>query len=272
MSEIVRIRASSWADLFDCAYRWEAKELLGMRMPTNFPAHLGTSLHKSTAAFDQGRIEKAGVTADDVAGVFVDSLHQGLADIDRRDNDLTVAEAEQIGLNLHKKYCNEVSPRFNYRAVELTAQPLDIDCDEVTVRITGTMDRTRIRAAKQSKKKGIAINDVKTGKRAANNKGRADTKAHQLQLGVYELLAEYSLSEVINGPATIIGLQTTKKSNIGISEIHNAQRTLVGTPEQPGLIQMAATMLKTGTFPPNPRSMLCHPRYCPRWQTCIFHD
>jgi len=32
---IIPIRASSLAELFDCPARWEAKNLLGMRMPSS---------------------------------------------------------------------------------------------------------------------------------------------------------------------------------------------------------------------------------------------
>lgn len=52
MNDVIRIRASSWSSLFDCAMRWEASNLLGLRMPSNPRAMLGTAVHAGTAAFD----------------------------------------------------------------------------------------------------------------------------------------------------------------------------------------------------------------------------
>ena len=51
-----RIRASSFGELFDCALRWEAKHLQGMRMPNSPRALIGTGVHEGTAAFDRAQV------------------------------------------------------------------------------------------------------------------------------------------------------------------------------------------------------------------------
>ena len=57
---MINIRASSLGELFDCPARWAAKNLDNLRMPGNGKAHLGTSLHASTAAFDASALDVAG--------------------------------------------------------------------------------------------------------------------------------------------------------------------------------------------------------------------
>jgi hypothetical protein len=270
-SNIVSVRPSSWADLFDCAYRWEGKNILGMRSPAGPRMHLGTSLHASTAAFDQSRIFGAGISVGDSADVFVDALHHPKEEVDWKRDDFAIEDAESIGLALHGKYCTELSPRYEYKAVELRIEHLDIEVPEqsITIRVSGTMDRSRVRRGVTG---GITVADLKSGVNAVGTDGKAATKGHWMQLGLYELGAVHALQEQIAGPAEIIGMQTTKKARVGVGEVRNAQRGLIGTPEQPGLIQMAAVMLKTGLFPPNPKSMTCGPKYCPRWNTCPYHE
>jgi hypothetical protein len=263
----VTVRASSWADLFDCAYRWEGKHILNMRTASNGALALGTALHASTAVFDEARMLGKPVTPDDAAGVLVDRLLHPDEEVDWGEDSIT--EAEHIGLRLHTKYCTEISPRYEYKSVELRPEPLKIEVPaaNTVVKITGQLDRSRVRAESA----GVSVSDMKSGKMAVGSDGRAVTKGHWIQLGLYELLVEHSLHQHIAGPAEIIGLQTTKAGRVGTAEVVNARRGLIGTPESPGLIEMAANMLSTGLFPPNPRSITCHPRYCVRWSTCAYH-
>lgn len=262
------VRASSWGELFDCAHRWEGKHILGMRNAVGIAAVLGTAIHASTAAFDQGRIDGAGLSADDTAGVLVDKLRNPSDEYTHRDEDMTVPEAEKVGLILHSRYCTEMSPRYTFRAVEMATKPLDIDCGSgVVVRLTGTMDRARF----YENSGGVGIKDVKTGARAVE-KGVAKTKGHAAQVGTYELLYEHTTGEAITEPAGIIGLKTAGKPEIAEGAIHNAKQRMVGTVDQKGLIEHAAVMFKTGMFPPNPASVLCSEKYCARWSKCNFHD
>ncbi len=265
---IFPIRSSSWGELFDCAMRWEAKHLLNMRLPMTGAAHLGIATHEATRTYDQHKLDGEPITDDDAQAVLVDELEHPREEVQRTDNDLPAKDAERIGRTLVVKYCRWLSPKFTYRAVEIRPEPLDIAAEGVTIRLTGQLDRTRIRAAGGN---GIGITDLKTGRRAVDTKGVAATKGHGMQLGVYELLAEHCLHESITEPSTIVGLQTAGPARIGLGEFPNARAGLIGTEERPGLIQMAARMMKSGLFPPNPNSMLCHPRYCPRWSTCPYH-
>ena len=47
MSELA-VRASSWGEIFDCGYRWEGKNLLGMRLPAGLRTVLGSAIHAAT--------------------------------------------------------------------------------------------------------------------------------------------------------------------------------------------------------------------------------
>lgn len=262
------VRASSWSGMFDCAYRWEGIHLLGLRNVVGLRAALGTAIHAGTAAFDQARLTGETVTADDAAGVFVDKLRDPENEFDPARDDLTVPEAERVGLTLLTKYCFEVSPRYNFVAVEMETKPLDIDCGNgVVVRLTGTMDRARIRKGDH----GVGIADLKSGS-AAVQKGAAVTKGHGPQIGTYELLYEHTTGEPITDDAEIIGLKTKGTAEIATGIVKNAKRAMVGTEDQPGLIEFAAEMFKTGRFYPNPKSLLCSANYCPRHGKCHFHD
>lgn len=265
---VTTVRASSWGKLFDCAHKWEAEHLLGMRKPSGLRAQLGTAIHASTATFDSGRLPGASpVSVDDAAGVFVDTLHNPDREVDYQQDELTVREAETIGLRLHTMYCLDLSPRFLFRSVEAHLQPLDIDCGGgIVVRLTGTMDRARVATTPR----GAVIPDIKTGSRVIE-KGAVKTKGRSAQLGTYQLMFERDSNELTAG-AQVIALQTTSRPQVGASQVFDAKRVMVGTESHPGLIEFAADMFRSGLFPPNPQSMLCSEKYCARWASCNFHE
>lgn len=268
MGDPIRVRASSWGSLFNCAYQWEGVHLLGIRSPSSPRALLGTAIHASTGAFDAAKVNGEDLSAYDAADYFIEALHQPEYDVDWRGSDITMKQAEATGLTLHSMYCNDVSPNYDFVAVELETKPLDIDCGGgIVVRLTGTLDRARIKRDSV----GVGIADVKTGAAAASQ-GIARTKGHKPQIGTYELLYEHTTGERIDSPAEIIGLKTKGKPEAGTGEIIGARELMVGTENFPGLIKIGAEMFRTGLFPPNPQSFTCSPRYCPRWATCPYHE
>lgn len=266
MSEF-KVRASSWGSLFDCAMRWEGEHLLDIRKPAGLRAQLGTAIHAGTAAFDSGRLAGAPISVDDAAGVFVETLRNPEYDVDYSQDDLTVGDAERIGLVLGVKYCTEIAPTMDYLSVEMPLEPLVIDCGNgILVKLTGTMDRARVvRSAG-----GKVINDLKTGSRVIA-KGAVVIQGRSAQLGTYQIMSEQTDGEETVG-AQITGLQTTSTAAVGVSQVFDAKRVMLGTEDKPGLIQFAAAMFKTGLFPPNPQSQLCSPKYCARWKTCMYHE
>jgi hypothetical protein len=267
VNETYTIRASSFGGLFDCAYRFEGEQLLKLHRATSLRAWLGTSIHASTAAFDQAALAGDPISANDAADVFVQTLYEPTENVDFKDPKLALRDAERIGLTLHARYCAEIAPQMRYESVEMGLKPLDIDCgDGVIVRLTGTMDRARV--ARTSAGKVIA--DLKTGGRLISE-GVVSTKGRAAQLGTYQLLSEYTDGQPTAG-AQILALQTTSTTQVGISHVFDAKRQLVGTDQAPGLISMAAKMFKAGLFPPNPQSVLCDKKYCSRWNTCPYHE
>lgn len=268
MSQNLKIRASSWGELFDCAYKWEGKHLLGMRMPSGPRALLGTAIHAGTAAFDQARIDCLNITPDDAAGVFVEALQHPEYEVDWATDDLTPRQAETTGIALLSRYCTDISPHYDFANVEMETKPLDIDCGNgVIVTLTGTLDRSRVRRGVHGK----GISDIKTGG-AAVQKGVAKTKGHRAQLGTYELLFEHTTGEQITEPAEIIGLKTKGTPEVATGQIEEAKLLMVGSEHHRGLIEFAADMFRTGLFTPNPQSQLCSPKYCARWKSCPYHD
>jgi len=265
---VITARASSWSKLFDCAYSWEGEHILGMRKPAGLRAHLGTSIHASTAAFDAGRLPGAEpISVMDAADVFVSTLHQPEREVDFKQDDLSLRDAERIGLALHAAYCTEISPRYAFISVEQQLTPLEIDCGGgQVVRLTGSMDRARV--ARQPD--GVVIPDVKTGTRVIVD-GVAQTKSRSAQVGTYQLMYEHTEGVPTVG-GQILALATKGKAEVAVSQIWDAKRVMVGDENKPGLIQIAAGMFRSGLFPPNPSSHLCSPKFCARWDTCHFHE
>lgn len=266
------MRASSISDWLDCAYRAEGKYLLGMRGQSSGAAHLGTSIHHGTAVFDNARVDGSPLKPADAADAFVDKLHHPDEEVNWGDQ--SVREAERIGVRLTSKYCAEVSPRFDFRAVEMETDPLDLEMGNgFVLRLTGTMDRTRVYRGRDDKNEiGVGVVDLKSGKRSVRKDGSAEAGPHIFQLGAYEILAAHTTGAIINQPAGIVGLQTTKEPRIGTAPVIGAREALLGKPGEKGVLEMLADDLKAGTFRPNPRSALCSEKYCPRWSTCKFHS
>jgi hypothetical protein len=261
---LVFIRASSLASLFDCPARWEAEHLLGMRKPRSAPAQLGTAVHAGTALFDQSRLPGAApISADDAAGAVVDAIYKPEEDVDW--DDTAPREAEKIALALHTKYCLDVAPSQHYLGVEVRCERLELP--ELGIVLTGTTDRVRQVGGKRG------ITDLKTGGRAVGVDGQAVTQGHAVQLGVYELLAENAMGIQIDAPAQIVGMNTGKTAasqRVGTGEVHNARAALVGTDEQPGLLEHASRLIHSGAFYGNAKSYLCSAKYCPRHEVCGF--
>lgn len=270
---IMRIRASSFGGLFGCAYRWEGIHLLGMENPGSPRALIGTGVHAGTAAFDQARLDNRPISLDFAAGVAADAMTARIAagEVRWMKDEPDRRQAEAIATRLTRRYCAEVSPRYEFLAVEQTVKPLDIACGGgVTIRLTGTMDRSRTVAIPVGGGRLRRVVDVKSGRAAVNRAGVAATKKHKPQLGTYQLLDEHTSGETVDDTAEVIGLNTMGRGRIGFGETTDAKQLLRGTPEQPGLLELAAQMFRTGFFPPNPQSSLCDAKFCPRFHRCPY--
>lgn len=271
--EPFRVRASSWGSLFDCAHRFEAIHILGMRSASGPRAALGTAIHAGTAHFDAQRARGEPGDAMEAAEEFMHALRNPREEVNWRHADLTMAQAEKIGLTLLARYCADVAPHFHYVAVEMETKPMVIDCGSgVKIQLTGTMDRARVVAGEF----GVGIADLKSGTRATEDDSHgnrvAKTKGHAAQIGTYELLYEHTTGELVTRPGVIIGLNTGNRPDIAIGEIGNAREQMVGTEDSPGLLKYATVMFQTGLFPPNPSSVMCSEQYCPRWNQCLYHE
>lgn len=262
---VVQIRASALSDFLDCPARAEAKHLLGLRTPSSGAATIGTAIHASAALFDRSTIEGQGLTADETAAAAVDAIHRPNEDV-TWDDEEGPKDAEKIAVALHKLYCTEIAPTQDYAAVEVTCERLEIT--DIGLALTGTTDRIR-RVGD-----GYGISDLKSGKTAVKADGTVSTKGHGYQIGVYELIAERASGVPITAPGEIIGLQTGKTAKgqraAKSHGIEGARDVLVGDVDSPGVLEVVAKMVHSGSFPGNPRSMLCGEKYCPIYQKCRF--
>lgn len=256
------VRASSLPEMFDCPARWEAKHILKLRMPSSGNAVLGKAVHAGTALYDSKVLEGNPISPDDAAGVVVDAIHKPDEDVEWGED--RPHEAEGIALALHGMYCRQIAPHQNYVAVEAACECLEIT--DIGIALTGTTDRVVLTPGGRH---GIA--DIKTGKSAVGADGTVKTQGHAAQMAVYELLAEHSTGMPIDAPSMIIGLQvakTDKGRRAGIGTIIGGRELLLGDGETPGLLEHAAGILKTGNFHGNPKSMMCHEKYCPAHGRC----
>lgn len=268
---LATVRASSWPSLFDCAHKWYWQNIMGLRSPSGGPAVLGQAVHAGTAAYDQAVIDGTQLSITEAIDVSREALSKPESDI-LWDDGLTPGEADNFAVKLTSRYCTDIAPTRTYAAVELLCTALDIATPHGVVRVTGTTDRVRVL---EDSRKGIS--DLKTGGRATEKTEsggrRAVTKGHHIQLGIYTLMAEQATGERMDAPAEIVGLQTTKDTPCAVGEIADVKTPLLGDGKFPGLIEIAAGMLKSGVFPPNPKSMLCSNKYCPAYAAhCKYHD
>ena len=270
---VMPIRASAFGGVFDCALRFQKEQLEGYRKPNSPRALLGTGVHAGTAAFDMAKLDQSPIRIDDAVGVALDAIAERI-DIEGvawSGDEPARPEIERTTIHLTSNYCAIISPRYEFESVELTTKPLDIDCGSNTIiRLTGTLDRCRVRKLTTGVRQGLGISDVKTGKSAVGQDGRASTKKHRPQLGTYELLYEHTTGNTITEPAEIIGLNTSGKFSVGTGETKGCKDLLLGNEGTPGLIELAANMFKTGLFPPNPQSFLCSEKYCSYHSECPY--
>ena len=270
--DIITLRASSFPELFDCPARWEAKYVKGLKLPKSPAAQLGTAVHASTAVFDACALDGNPVTADEAAGAAVDAIHHPEEEV-VWDDDMRPQIAERIALNLHGRYCREFAPEQNYLGVEVTCERVEIE--DVGLAFTGTTDRIYVKDddAPDSIGGSLGIVDLKTGSTAVGADGVVKTSGHLAQLAVYELLASQALERELTAPAQVIGMQTgktEKAQRVAKADIVSPSRVLIGTEEQPGLLNFASNVLHSGLFYGNPRSQLCSVKYCPAYGTCRF--
>lgn len=261
----VTIRASGLSEWFDCAARAEARQLLGKRTPSTGKSLLGRAIHASTAVFDRSVLEGSGITADEAAGAAVDTICKPSEDV-QLDEGERQDQLAAVAVALHKLYCTKIAPTQDYAAVEVECDRLEIT--DLQIILQGTTDRVR----KVDGGHGIA--DLKSGGGAVQSDGHVATKGAAYQLGVYELLAERASGIPITEPARVIGLQTGKTERgqrVAMSEpVRGARDVLIGEPDSPGVLEIVAKMIHSGVFPGNPRSMMCHERYCPIYNQCKF--
>lgn len=266
---VIKVRASSWGGLFDCAHKWEWETLMGNRKPVGIRAVLGTALHASTAVYDRSVIDHAPVRIDDAASVLVAKIQTPEYEVDYSGDDIDEKKAEEIGLALHRMYCKDIAPLMHYTDVETTLTPFPIDCGGgLVIELTGSMDRARVSVHPGDSRP--VIPDLKSGKSVVA-KGEAKTKGRSAQLGTYQMLYEHT-RKVETGGAQVLALHATNVPKVAVSPVFDAKRVMVGTATEPGLIEFAADMFRTGLFPPNPSSMLCDKKYCARWDKCNFHE
>lgn len=261
--KMIKVRASSLGELFDCPARWEAKVLLNMRGKNNGKAQLGTAIHAGTAAYDQSVLDGKPISFADACEPLSEAIWRPEYEVDWGEDDPN--QAEQIGIKLMGKYFREIAPNQQYAAVEVTCENLEIT--DLGITLTGTADRIRLVDGE------YGLSDLKSGARAVGSDGNAVTSGHGAQLGVYELLAEHTFGKAMTLPAQIIGLQTAKSTpRVGLGEIPNVRAALIGTEDDPGLLHHASRLIHSGSFYGNPKSMLCSPKFCPRYAKCKFRS
>lgn len=276
---LLTIRASSLAELFDCPQRWAAIHVEGRRGWNSGPAWLGTSMHHGTAAFDQSAIEGQPITVDDATDLVIHKIDHPEEEV-RWDKQLSQREARSLASILVPDYCNRIAPQYTFETVELKLEPLTIDVEGVHITLTGTADRVRVEdnfanvqapgyefvdEAPWWAQQARGICDVKSGRSVIRN-GQVQTDKHVAQLGTYELLEVMVAKQThkdMTLPAEIIALPTSGEHSCAVGTMDRPSRILLGEGRHAGLLKAAANMAKHEMFHGNPKSMLCGEKYCP---------
>lgn len=248
----IRLRASSLADLMDCAMRWEGIHLMGITSPTGFRAHLGKALHHGANIFDGAKFNNEQVNIEDGISAFVNAFKKPESEIDWRG--VNRGKLEVQGIMLTRTYCADISPRYNYIAVEERMPEVEAQSHGITITLTGQVDRL------QRYEDAWGVVDLKSTARPGGD--------YRAQLAVYQELGAARMGTEPRIEAGVIEMRTQGEATVEPKSIPIPHGYLLGdgfTGEE-GLLDIAARMLKQGVFPPNPRSNFCHPDYCPRYK------
>lgn len=279
--DVVPIRASGLAEIFDCSERWVAKNYKGARGPTSGRSHLGTSVHYATSWYDNERVLPDGSPDTEMA---IDKF----AEIMRDDakvlwSDIPKQQADNIGRQLVTKYCLEVSHHFDWIKVEATCEPIELTMPNgVIFQVTGHVDRVRRQAVEECAKRShvpecvcpLGVTDFKTSARIVGADGRLAIDKHGCQLAIYELL-EIQASTIIGRrmtlPALVLGFSTTGDLAIIPEEIPHPRSMLFGDGgENEGYLIAASKIIANKLYVGNTYSQLCTPRYCPWYNDCFY--
>lgn len=268
--ETVRIRASSLPELFDCSFRWAVKHLditdQYEYLPPSPPQVIGTAWHAGTSWYDEKILDGESPSSDDAADEAVAVLQdeQDVAwtpDVNRR-------KAESTVRVMTAKYAEQVSPTQNFVSVERPLQELTIEAENgLEITFTGQLDREY----KVPGLEGAGVADLKSGRGVVDSEGKVNITRHIAQLGTYELLSRMadqdSIVSIVHAPR-IIAMDSGKNHPVATPDMPDAYGILVGDDETPGLIDMAAKIIKEGVFVGNPMSMFCREKSCPAYNFC----
>ena len=177
---MITLHASALSDLFDCPYRFYTKNIEKIRLPSTRSARLGTSVHEGAACFDQAKLDGREVSIDDAVGVAIDRLYRQDEEIDWGDS--SAKETEPVVKGLTTLYCSEISPQFDFVAVEARCEHVQIA--DLDIALVGTVDRIY-----QDNKNKLGIADLKIGKNAVKTDLTVKTNEFGIQMGVYEIIA-----------------------------------------------------------------------------------
>lgn len=221
-------------------------------------------MHAAVAAFDKRRmLGESDRLLEESTAVFHDELarpEEGLV-WDEKD----YSKAQQIGVDLLKKYVDQIAPRYKFVAVEVKCPPMDILVEGIVLRLTGSVDRIRIAATG-----GYGVTDFKSGEQAVRADDTVVVAPHRAQVGVYEILSGPMMGVQMSEPAEIIGMQTNGKARVAVGQIHGAAEALIGTEDSPGTLVYVARLIREGIYYGNPKSLMCSEKFCPAHPTCKF--
>lgn len=288
------VRASSWKTLFSCPLSWYYANVEKIRTASSGIAQIGTAIHAGTALFDGPRLRGDSISVEEAVEGAIAILYDDDVEVNW-DSSAQFKAAEAIVARSVNRYCHDIAPKVVYTAVEARCEDLHINTKYGTIVTTGTIDRVRERAylseddgaltevthrvAEQEQIKPVLyrenVRDIKTGLQAVgydDEGGRVATiGAHHLQVGIYTIMTEVELQRPMDAPAEICGISTGKSGDIAVSDIRDVRTALLGTEERPGMIELAAKMLKDGDFRPAPGTVMCSALYCSGWSRCPYH-
>lgn len=260
----VRLWASGLPELLDCSFRWASKQQRWRERRLDGSAHTGIAVHGATALFDHAKLAERPITSADAVDYFMEKFREPEGDVTWQE-DFSERKAEAGGIAVVGRYCHDISPRVEYRAIEVKLEPLEVACNnDLTLVLSGRLDRVRVRRGAHGEIIGAGPVELKSG-RALNSDGTVKMATHAVQLGTYELIAKmahYTVGDKMNLPFEVVGLDT-HQGKVATAIAPEAADILTGDGVHRGVLEHAADVIASGRFIGNPSSRLCSAKYCP---------
>jgi hypothetical protein len=253
--EFLRVTAVN-TYIFDCQAKYFFRDIEKIKSLNSFSLAVGSSVHKALEInYSQKMITHQDLLESEVLDAFSDSFEEHIIEVDPLDlqeNDR--GKTKDNGIDLIKKYQNEVSPKVQPLAVEQRINlSFNTGAGVYKYGLTGQVDLYD---------SNFDIIDHKTTASERSFKMPV-SDSYKMQMTAYKLLAE-STGKIVNN-TKIDMLKINDKPEINSKPIETDSNYYLK------MFTLATQGIEKGVFMPNRTSFLCSKKYCKFWNECEKH-